>query len=429
MKTKPLFKFLVLLVMLFFNCNLFSQESTDTLRNKSINIFIDCNYCDNDFIRKQIDYVNYVREIKEAHVYILITYQMTGSGGREFSFLFKGQKEFEGQNDTLSLVTEKNNTDSEMRDIQIHTLKIGLLRYMAQTPLAGYFKIKFDTPEKPQETGSDKWNSWIFNFSVNAFMNGEKLDKSSYFWSNLSASRITEKTKITNRLSGTYESYYYNDGSSEYKSEQYSYGFFHLYAYALNSHWSVGELFKYQTSLYSNYKNSFSFSPAIEYNIYPFSESTRKLLVFNYRFNSKYNQYMDTTIYFKTNELLFQQYFGFSYIIKEKWGSVNTSLTGSNYFNDFKFNRLTLYSRLNLRVLKGVSVNLSCGASLIHDQLNLAKGEITSGDLLLQQQELETNFRIWANFGINIQFGSIFNNTVNERFGGSNSSDGIIIIN
>ena len=138
---------------------------------------------------------------------------------------------------------------------------------------------------------------------------------------------------------------------------------------------------------------------------------------------------MDTTIYFKTNELLFQQYLGFSYIIKEKWGSVYTSLTGSNYFNDFKFNRLTLYSSLNLRVLKGVSVNLSCGASLIHDQLNLVKGEITSGDLLLQQKELETNFRIWANFGINIQFGSIFNNTVNERFGGSNSSDGIIIIN
>lgn len=60
----------------------------------SVYLFIDCRFCDMNYIRREIPYVNYVRDVKEAQVYVLETRQSTGSGGSEYTFTFLGQKEF-----------------------------------------------------------------------------------------------------------------------------------------------------------------------------------------------------------------------------------------------------------------------------------------------------------------------------------------------
>jgi hypothetical protein len=52
-------------------------------------------------IRREIPYVNYVRDAKEAQLHICELRQNTGSGGREYSFLFTGQKKFEGLTNIL----------------------------------------------------------------------------------------------------------------------------------------------------------------------------------------------------------------------------------------------------------------------------------------------------------------------------------------
>ena len=45
----------------------------DSLRKSAANIFIDCSRCDMNYIRAEIPYVNYVRDVREADVYILET--------------------------------------------------------------------------------------------------------------------------------------------------------------------------------------------------------------------------------------------------------------------------------------------------------------------------------------------------------------------
>jgi len=40
-----------------------------------------------DYLRKEIPYVNYVRDIKDAGVYIISTVQQTGSGWQKPRFL------------------------------------------------------------------------------------------------------------------------------------------------------------------------------------------------------------------------------------------------------------------------------------------------------------------------------------------------------
>jgi len=69
--------------------------------------------------------------------------------------------------------------------------------------------------------------------------------------------------------------------------------------------------------------------------------------------------------------------------------------------------------------VKGLRFNLGGGASLIHDQINLPKGGATDEEILLKRKELETNYRYYFHMGLSYTFGSIYNNVVNPRFGGS----------
>jgi hypothetical protein len=61
-------------ILLFFPLQSFSQEITsqsDTLRKDALNVFMEAT----DYVRKEIPYVNYVRDIKDAGVYIISTSQ------------------------------------------------------------------------------------------------------------------------------------------------------------------------------------------------------------------------------------------------------------------------------------------------------------------------------------------------------------------
>ena len=85
-------RIILLFTLTFLFFRVFSQETTsksDTLRKDALNVFMEAS----DYIRKEIPYVNYVRDIKDASVYIISTSQRTGSGGSEYTYFLVGQKE------------------------------------------------------------------------------------------------------------------------------------------------------------------------------------------------------------------------------------------------------------------------------------------------------------------------------------------------
>ncbi|MCK4759928.1 MAG: hypothetical protein KAT69_07745, partial [Candidatus Aminicenantes bacterium] len=49
------------------------QEDIEELKKKAPKIFVDCDFCDIDHIRREITFVNYVWDRKEADVHILVT--------------------------------------------------------------------------------------------------------------------------------------------------------------------------------------------------------------------------------------------------------------------------------------------------------------------------------------------------------------------
>ena len=392
------------------------KTEQDTLRNLAAKVFIDCGFCDLDYIRKEITFVNYVRDWKEAQVHVLFTRQRTGSGGIKYTVLFIGQGSFEGMNDTLVYVTGPNDTEEEVRMESAQTLKLGLMHYVAQTPLGRHITIQYDSPIDPVAM-EDKWNNFVFEINLSGSFNGQQSTSSKSFRSYLSMTRITPEWKIELDANANYTEDKFQTASDTIISLRRSQSFNALLVKSLGDHWSVGGFARISSSIYSNEKLKYRIAPAFEYNFFPYSESTRKQLRFLYKVGYTYSYYNDTTIYFKTEEGLFHENLGVSFEIKEKWGSINAYVEGFHYFHDFKYNRLWMGAWLSLRLFKGFSLRISGSYSVIHDQLSLPKVEATEEETLLRQRQLATQFTYWGNIGINYTFGSIYNNVVNPRFG------------
>jgi hypothetical protein len=53
----------------------------------------------------------------------------------------------------------------------------------------------------------------------------------------------------------------------------------------------------------------------------------------------------------------------------------------------------------------------------VRDQIGLPKGDATTEEVLLRLRQLATGYTYYLNFGFSYSFGSIFNSTVNPRFG------------
>ncbi|NMC37404.1 MAG: DUF481 domain-containing protein [Bacteroidales bacterium] len=401
-----------------------SANNADTLRKDALNVFMEST----DYIRKEIPYINYVRDIKDAGVYIISTTQRTGSGGREYTYYITGQHEYEGMSDTISFVTSPDDTQDIIRAREVSTLKMGLMRYVARTPLSKYMKISFSEPLSETVT-TDKWNSWVFRASFNGFLDGEKSYKSSNLNGNFSANRVTQDWKINMSARYNYSIDKFDIGDQTYKSENNSKSFNTLIVKSINDHWSYGGSFSVNSSSFNNTQFSTALMPGIEYDVFPYSESTRRQLRILYKAGYNYINYIDTTIYDKTKEGLWLHSLMASYEVVQKWGSIDISFGYSNYFHDWSKNNFSLDGSVDLRIAKGLSVNFGGGASLIHDQLGLVKGGATTEEVLLRRKELATQFQYFTMFGFTYTFGSIYNNVVNPRFGNTGGGGMTIMIN
>ena len=405
--------------MLLIPVFLFSQEikpSIDSLKKNAVNVFVDCNFCDLDFFRKKIIFVNYLRDRKEAQVHILSAFQQTASGGGACSFFFIGQKNFTGINDTLVYAYPTDATEDEIRNGQAHTMKLGLIRYVSKTPLAEHLSIDMDAPLSDKNM-KDKWRSWVFSMDAGGYLNGQQHYQSLSSWASVSANRITEKWKIEFNLGNNYnESRYQIDDTTKIKSITRSKNFNHLIVKSISNHWSVGGFINAGSSDYINIKLTGNASPAIEYDLFPYSQATRKQLRILYSAGYSYFYYKDTTIFNKIEEGVWSERLAIAFEIKQKWGSLSSSVTGSNYLHDFSLNNLYVHPEIDIRIFKGMSVRLGCSISLIHDQITLRKAGATLEQILLQQRQLATQYSYWGTFGISYTFGSIYNNVVNPRF-------------
>jgi hypothetical protein len=408
--------FLLLLLMLSV-CSSFSQKTipeSDTIRQHALKVY----FPDvPDFIKKEITFINYVRDLKEADVYLILAYEETGSGGETITVFYTGQGKYSGMKDTVKIATSPDDTEDVMRKKTVNALKMGFMRFMLKTPLAEFFDIKFTKPVK-EIIETDKWNSWVFRTGLSGSFNGEKRYQSLYLSGNASANRVTEKSKFLSSVNASWskQKYEMSDSSVQYDYTR-SYGINIYDAKSLNDHWSAGFSAGLSASSYGYYDTQFRITPALEYDIYPYSESTRRQLRIMYEIGYLYNNYSDTTIYNKLQEHLGLHRLSASWEVVQKWGNADFTMRWTNYFHDWTKNNLSANLYMSVRIFKGMNINFSGSVSMVNDQLSLPKAGVSDFDILTRRRMTETKIEYYGYFGFTYTFGSIYNNAVNPRFG------------
>lgn len=155
---------------------------------------------------------------------------------------------------------------------------------------------------------------------------------------------------------------------------------------------------------------------AVEYAIFPYSEVNNKFFTINYGIDVRKNTYYDTTIYNKIEEILWGHRLQAYLSLKQKWGSVNSTITYSNYFQDKSLNNLSLGLNVNVRITGGLSFYVYSSGGLVHDQVYLLKGKTSEKDILVKRRQIASSYNFRSGVGLNFRFGSILNNFVNPRF-------------
>jgi hypothetical protein len=391
-------------------------EDIDELKKTAPRVFIDCQRCDIDYIRTEITFVNFVRDRKEADVHLLITTQRTGSGGQEYTISFIGQGEFKDLQSTLKYVNGITDTYDEVRKGLVQTLKLGLAPFVARTPLGRSLMIGLARPPRPTAV-SDAWDFWVFNVSANTRLSGEKTRNFAALAVDLSASRVTPESKLQMALSGDFDQSNFDYEETQISSSSTSADAVGQYVYSVGDHWAVGGWVSLYSSTYRNLDYSVALQPALEYNFFPYSISTRRLLRILYRIGPIRNDYIEETVYGKVSENLLSQALSISLDYVETWGDAGVSASFSHYFHDFSMNRFSLYGDISVRVFKGLSLGVNGSYAAVHDQISLRREEASLDELLLRRKELASNYRYSFSVGLSYSFGSVFSNVVNPRFG------------
>src|SRR5262245_21088334 len=70
-----------------------------------LKVFLDCDICDSDYLKRTVTFVDYVLDRNVADVHVLVLTQGTGGGGDAWTVKFIGVGRFQDQDRTLTFNT------------------------------------------------------------------------------------------------------------------------------------------------------------------------------------------------------------------------------------------------------------------------------------------------------------------------------------
>ena len=423
---------LVAILLATSGANAQTPTPADSLGDDLPRVFLDCqaNGCDTDYLRTELTWLNFVRDRTLAMVHILVTSQSTASGGNEVTVTFIGLGANSARQDTVVAFSQQGDVQDERRQMIRRMISHGMLRFVANTPLASRLSVNYRAPAAGTTVSAtrgarDKWNLWVIRVGGNSFFNGEKSYKYYNVNGNVSANRTTAamKTELGINYNRSLERFSYDTSTTGapapevvVDSKRKNYNADALVAKSLNEHWSLGLQANAASSLRSNLKLGTRVGPAIEFDLFPYSQSTRRQLIARYSVGIKSLRYDSLTIYDKTRETLPDHRLVIASEATQPWGSVFGSVSTSQYLSDPSKFRIDGFMYAEWRITRGLRLNFDIGYTKYRDQINLKKGTATEQEVLLRLRQLQTGYAYYGSVGISYTFGSVFQNVVNPRF-------------
>jgi hypothetical protein len=400
-----------------------AQEPAADTAQQALFVFLDCNgpNCDFDHFRREIAWVNWVRDRQDADLHLLITVQGTGGGGLSYTLDYLGRRDLEGVDKSLSYVSDPDDTDAEVREALTQTMALGLVQFVETTPLAPRLQVVYDAPSAGPvvRDDGDPWNLWVFEIGIEGSVEGEAQESNYSLEGSVEADRVAEDFKINFEIDMEYdrEEFELDDGSTVVDvSENYSANL--LTVWSLSDHWSAGGTAGATRSTFLNRDLAGSIGPAIEYNLFPYDESTRRQLTFRYTVEVAGFDYELETVESKAKEILPRHSLLISAAVQQPWGEIDGSVEGIQYLHDLKVHRINTFVSFEYRLFRGFNLDLFGRFSRIKDQFFLPREDLTEEEVLLRRRQRETNYRFDIGVGFSYRFGSKFANIVNPRLTG-----------
>lgn len=386
-----------------------------------LRVVLDCQNtgCDATYFRTELTFAEFVRDVSDAHVQVLLTSQANGSGGRTFTLRFIGQGPLAGKTDVVEVPTVATATDDDRRRAIVRGLSAGLLSYVARIGPLDRFRVVYSAPEGGQDASPerDPWNRWIFTVSARGNLDGQKRYRSHDLNYNANARRVTElwKTSLSAYASENVDIYVLSDGSEDRVSRS-RLGLDGLAVYSLGAQWSAGADGSLYRSAFDNTAGTARITPAIEYNFFPYSEDTQRSVILRYSAGVRYIAYTDTTIYDKTAETLAEHRLRLNADFQQPWGTLELSASGAQYLNHLSQYSISSDFEADVRLFRGLSVSVFGGVNLLRNQRNISGEGVSDDDVYTRRRALATGYRYSAGAGLSYTFGSAFSGAINPRF-------------
>jgi hypothetical protein len=387
-----------------------------------VKVHLTCDVCDIAQLSSALAFVDVVVDREAADVEVVVTARPQPPQVQA-SITMTGRGRFDGQQRLIPLRVPATMPDAELRVEIERFVKLGLVEYAASSAQAAFLDVTFEPagtgPASIQEDQEDPWNYWVFRLGSSAFLDGQSTTSSAYYSMSGSATRTTEQWKI--RLSSSRSlstsRFDFEDGES-IESRLTDWSVDGLVVKSLGPHWSVGATGSVVGSTFSNSRRVVRLSPAIEYDLFPYAESSRRSLTFQYTIGGARYEYEAETIFDRLEESIAQHSVNVSLGLRQPWGQAGASLVFTQQLQAPERTRTTLNGSINVRLIRSLTLNTSASYSRVRDLFTLEKGEATDDEVLLRQRQLATGYRYSFSVGFGYAFGALSNTTVNPRFGG-----------
>ena len=403
-----------------------AQLGGNEIRADALRVFLDCNAdnCESDYFRTEIAFVNWVRDRTLAQVHLIITSSQTGGGGDVYDFDFIGLLELDGVDDRLQLATLGTDTDDEILTGLSAVIGAGLARYSVLAGQPINFDVQADEPVfdptaqlVSQSQVDDPWNFWVFEISTEMSLNGEETERQRSYRGEFEARRTTETWKLELQSDGNF-----SRDEREFESgelivdERTNWAVDLLAAYALAEHFSVGVRAGAGASTRRNQDFGADAAASLEYSFFPYAEAPRRSLTARYDLRVQYYDWEEETIFRETEELRPRHEISVSLFQRQPWGETRIALSGSQFLHDPGLWNVSLFGDVEFRIVRGLELQLRGGVDFIEDQIFISREGLTDEEILLGRFDRPTDFSYVMEIGIGFEFGSIYNNVVNNRF-------------
>ncbi len=306
-------------------------------------------------------------------------------------------------------------------------LKLVLAEYAAETDAGAHMDVSFTPPAAAASAAGapapavqkDPWNAWVFRLGADTYMNGEQSATDRSYSYRFNANRVTEQWKLrVSAYRNESKSSFDIDESTTITSKLSDWTVDGLAVKSLGPRWSLGATAAVVGSSFSNSRRVMRFEPGIEFDWFPYAESSRRSLTFIYSVGVQRYEYERETIFDKLEETVGIHSFRSSLGLRQPWGQVGASVQLLQQLTEPDRTRITVQGNFSVRLLKSLTLNGSGNYQRIRDQFTLVKGSATDEEVLLRQRQLATGYRYSFSVGFGYAFGALSNTTVNPRFGG-----------